>query len=277
MEIDSEHEREGTGEPGMIPSAEIRSYARTSGVPESTIERDYGQNWLLHSIYTIGLGLVLKGGTGIRKVYEPGYRFSDDLDFTLLDDLNTGELNELITTAVEHSKKESGIDFDEDVKVKENVNGFEGTVYFRILRTTGSPLKIKLDVTRKDREMIMLNIRKRKINHPYSDVLSNRIMVYQLEEIIAEKLRSLFERTRPRDMYDIWCLIEKLDKEIIKDIFLAKCRFKNVIPDIDSVYKRRDDFKNSWISSLNHQLKVLPNFDPTFDAVVNLIGEVIGK
>jgi predicted nucleotidyltransferase component of viral defense system len=30
------------------------------------------------------MNMALKGGTGIRKVYIENYRFSDDLDFTLL-------------------------------------------------------------------------------------------------------------------------------------------------------------------------------------------------
>ncbi|NJE13855.1 nucleotidyl transferase AbiEii/AbiGii toxin family protein [Thermococcus sp. LS2] len=29
---------------------------------------------------------------------------------------------------------------------------------------------------------------------------------YSLEEIFAEKLRSLFQRTRPRGLYDVWYL-----------------------------------------------------------------------
>jgi len=32
----------------MIPSREMKEKARGLGVPESTIERDYAQNWLLH-------------------------------------------------------------------------------------------------------------------------------------------------------------------------------------------------------------------------------------
>jgi len=30
----------------MIPSTEIRERAREYGVPETTVERDYAQNWL---------------------------------------------------------------------------------------------------------------------------------------------------------------------------------------------------------------------------------------
>ncbi|MCK4421542.1 nucleotidyl transferase AbiEii/AbiGii toxin family protein, partial [candidate division WOR-3 bacterium] len=66
----------------MIPAREIKEKARECGVPETTIERDYAQNWLLKHLSN--MNMVLKGGTGIRKVYIGNYRFSDDLDFTLL-------------------------------------------------------------------------------------------------------------------------------------------------------------------------------------------------
>ncbi len=51
----------------MIPEREIKEKVRASGVPLSTIERDYAQNWLLKNLSTINM--VLKGGTGIRKAY----------------------------------------------------------------------------------------------------------------------------------------------------------------------------------------------------------------
>lgn len=68
------------------------------GYPPSTIERDYAQNWLLASLSR--LPMALKGGTGIRKVYIENYRFSDDLDFTLLEAVNKDELQAAVQDAV---------------------------------------------------------------------------------------------------------------------------------------------------------------------------------
>ncbi len=41
--------------------------------------------------------LAFKGGTALKKIYAPDYRFSEDLDFTLLDDT----LNEGLAAATE--------------------------------------------------------------------------------------------------------------------------------------------------------------------------------
>lgn len=78
----------------MITELEIREFARKNGVPETTVERDYAQNWLLASLSKINM--ALKGGTGIRKIYIENYRFSDDLDFTLLEDLEAGKVKKIV-------------------------------------------------------------------------------------------------------------------------------------------------------------------------------------
>lgn len=115
----------------MIPRRELRRIAREQGVPETTIERDYAQNWLLKHLSSIDM--ALKGGTGIRKVYIADYRFSDDLDYTLLEETAPEVIEEDIKHAVQKAEEESGTEFHFD-SLNENINGFEGAIYFRILR-----------------------------------------------------------------------------------------------------------------------------------------------
>ena len=57
----------------MIRPQEIEEKSGQLGVPISAIERDYVQNWILKHLRAIDM--VLKGGTGIRKVYIENYRF----------------------------------------------------------------------------------------------------------------------------------------------------------------------------------------------------------
>ncbi|UCE73269.1 MAG: nucleotidyl transferase AbiEii/AbiGii toxin family protein [Methanomassiliicoccales archaeon] len=251
----------------MITIREIREVARTFGVPESTIERDYAQNWFLGTLFTFWDELILKGGTGIRKVYIEGYRFSDDLDFTILGDVDEKSVKDLISKVVVKTKEESGIDFDERISIKENINGFEGKVYFRLLRRIGTPIGIKLDFTKPDMEKVVLSPLKKRIIHPYSDDRGFDVMVYPLEEIMGEKIRSLFERTRPRDLYDVWYFCDKVNLDDVLEIFVKNCQFKDMKPDSYSFLKRKDDFKNAWENSLGHQLKELPDFDETYENV----------
>jgi len=250
----------------MITRREIREKAREFGVPVSTIERDYAQNWLLKPLSSVNM--VLKGGTGIRKAYIGDYRFSDDLDFTLLEMVVKEELEAVIEGSVKKVKEESGINFSEDIKFQENDNGFEIDVYFQIMQGGGSRTKIKIDITKSENEEILLPLNMKRIIHPYSDDLKVEVRVYSLEEIMAEKMRSLFQRTRPRDLYDVWCLYSKVDKRRILHIFWEKCGFKDIKINIKDFENRKKDFKEAWESSLRYQLRDLPEFKMVFSTVL---------
>ncbi len=248
----------------MIRANEIRETAREHGVPETTIEKDYCISWILNSLYQHPNSFALKGGTGIRKLYVSNYRFSEDLDFTILKNMDKAEIEENIRTSIRTAKQDSGIEFLDEIKFRQNVNGYKVDIYFRILRQTGNPLRIKLDLTKPERERMILPLQKMPILHHYSDNCSAIVLAYSIHEIIAEKIRSIFERTRPRDLYDLWFFTENFDIRQALEILPEKCEFKAVKTDIRSVMERKDDFSSAWVNSLGHQLKDLPDFDPVF-------------
>lgn len=80
----------------MIKPGEIQQKARAVGVRDQQIEKDYILSWILCGIAKheqLSKIIVFKGGTVLKKIYFEYYRFSEDLDFTLL---NVGISNEQI-------------------------------------------------------------------------------------------------------------------------------------------------------------------------------------
>ena len=59
--------------------------AGTRRIPEAVLERDYCIAWFLVGLSRSPLRNILafKGGTALKRCYFGGYRFSEDLDFTL--------------------------------------------------------------------------------------------------------------------------------------------------------------------------------------------------
>ena len=108
----------------------------------------------------------------------------------------------------------------------------------------------------------------REIIHPYSDDLAAKVRVYTLEEIMVEKIRSLFQRTRSRDLYDVWYLWNNINLIKVSQILSEEFRIKNVKLDIKDLKERKNDFGNAWESSLNHQVKNPPNFADVFSFVL---------
>src|ERR1700747_1128903 len=58
------------------------------GIPEAGLERDYCLAWFLVALSGTPLRdrLAFKGGTALKRCYFGDYRFSEDLDFTLIQD-----------------------------------------------------------------------------------------------------------------------------------------------------------------------------------------------
>ncbi len=251
----------------MIPEREIKEQAREFGVPTSTIERDYVQNWFLSALRPINM--AFKGGTGIRKVYIENYRFSDDLDFTLLEPVDADILRTAVIDAMVRVRDESGIQFEDEIGFRQTKNGFKATTRFRILhRGQTSPIKIDLDLTNSDSEQILLPVSDRPVFHHFSDGLETSVVSYALEEIMAEKIRSIFQRTRSRDLYDIGQLAD-----IVRSIVHRKCEYKGVTVDPALLREKQDQFAALWQVSLGHQIHDIPDFDSAFE---NVMGEIEG-
>lgn len=252
----------------MIRKSEIKEKARKHGVPLSTIQRDYAQDILLDSLFSVCTDMAFKGGTCIKKMYIENYRFSDDLDFTLLSDIDVKTLDEIIHDTVDLAKEKTMVEFSRDIKVETNPNGYLINTYFKDLTGGKNRIKIKMDVTESDKENIIFPFGSRMMIHQYQDALESEIITYSLEEIMAEKMRSLFQRTRPRDLYDVYQIWDRLDIDEVVDAFDKKCKFKKIEPNTQELESREDDFKKAWKNSLKNQLRELPDFQDVFSNVL---------
>ena len=90
----------------MIRPGEIQTKAREVGVRDQQIEKDYTISWILQGIAQheqLSNSIVFKGGTVLKKVYFEDYRFSEDLDFTLLDnDISNEQIFDWYTEVFEY-------------------------------------------------------------------------------------------------------------------------------------------------------------------------------
>ena len=162
--------------------------------------------------------------------------------------------------------REFGVSFDlfgmEQVRDVEGEEAFKAKLHYNGMSGKGV---INLDFT--FYEKVELPPKPRLIFHPYSDHFKVTIPVYQLEEIVAEKLRAILNvRTyhRGRDVYDLWYLSKHgdLNRETLKNIFEKKC---------DSKKKERKElnlislgylekFRANYQIQLENQLKDLPDY-----------------
>ena len=71
----------------MIPKAQLLLIAKHTGLQPTTVQKDYVIGWILRAIskHEFLSRWVFKGGTCLKKCFFETYRFSEDLDFSLLD------------------------------------------------------------------------------------------------------------------------------------------------------------------------------------------------
>jgi predicted nucleotidyltransferase component of viral defense system len=262
----------------VITRADIVERVREWGLTEQVVEKDYVLGWLLWGIATdptLGESWIFKGGTCLKKCYIETYRFSEDLDFTVLagGPHTPDDIRPLIDSVLARIYDVSGVDFSgrpPAMRARPDGLSTEGSVYYVGPRAqVASPARIKLDISAN--ETVVRPPVFRDIGHPYPDALPApaQVRCYSFEELFAEKLRAMAQRGRPRDLYDVINLFRRNDLRLYPNQIHAaladKCAVKNiVIPTADTIMtdQRRSELETDWLHMLGHQLPVLPPLGP---------------
>jgi predicted nucleotidyltransferase component of viral defense system len=203
----------------VIQRFDLDQRVREWGLAEHVVEKDFALGWLLSGIGAdpqLGRAWIFKGGTCLKKCFVETWRFSEDLDFTVVPGgpIAPDAVLPILRAILVRLRDASGIDFlAQEPRLKPLAAGeaAEGSVYYRGPRQTPSAARLKLDLTRL--EEIVLAPVERAIHHAYPDSLPGRatVLCYAFEELFAEKIRALADRLRPRDLYDVVNLLRNAD------------------------------------------------------------------
>lgn len=252
----------------MIKPGEIQKIAREVGVRDQQIEKDYVLSWILQGIAQhteLSKVIAFKGGTVLKKVYFKDYRFSEDLDFTLLNDEITNEqIFQWFHEIFEFIKEKANI----PLEIIDNNEHEDGGINFYIsyigpFEGLGAHKRVKVDISRS--EHLEFEPITQDVILCYTDLEEHKLLCYPLEEMLVEKLRSIMQRMQARDFYDIWYLIEihGMDVNFYLNEFKSKCESKGLkISDfLEKFEQRLPQYRGRWQKSMNEQIKDLPDFE----------------
>ena len=219
--------------------------------------------------------MIFKGGTSIRKAFIQDYRFSDDLDFTLSSDITQEEMTTIINNVKSDVRDEIGTIFEDATPFKDVASGWKIILHYASRLNPNLRIRLILDVTKPEFEVVITPIEIHKINHAFSDGCDVDLTTYSLSEVTAEKLRALCQRGWPRDLYDVYNLWPRIEKSNFRELFLKKCEFKDVEPTISQYNLNKERVQRAWTKSLEHQLKALPKFDEVFQGTRKILEELL--
>jgi len=243
-------------------------------LPVVTLEKDYILTWILIGISKTKTHkqLVFKGGTALKKFFFNNYRFSEDLDFTLLKNLSIEELEDILEKVYSIVQDESNIQLAFGNKEKHKNSYIFYINYTGPLGADITKRQIKLDFT-VDEKLIFSPIMRtlHREHKEYKDIPENiKLLIYPLKEIFIEKYISILDKARnePRDIYDLWYLVSK--EQLKYDLLAPKIKEKGKYKGIKNfdmlaiLNKKEKNYKTLWEKRLSDQLLNLPYFDEVY-------------
>lgn len=240
----------------MIDKRELLDKARDRNLTLGMVEKDYVLGWLLFGLTEIK-GLIFKGGTALSKIYFPMiWRLSEDLDFVFRGDFRV--IVDSLPNIFTKIKKTSGTGL---VLKAQHSNPDYLQLKIQYDAVLGKNW-IKIDVTREAPIDRVLN---HKLSQVYSDYPSFMVIVESIEEIGAEKIRSLVERKKCRDYYDVWQLLKlKLNKDKLRKLITRKFVYKGIeFKSLDEVFP--DDLleilEGYWQRELGRLINPVPEME----------------
>ena len=252
----------------MIPLEEINAAAARFEVSAETIEKDYAICWALNCIAASKLKdqIVFYGGTAIKRIHFEDHRFSEDIDLISEKDFKLADLAQMLSDSFALARKEANLNFEIDTN-KTISDDSRARMYMRYSgydEIVGAPKEIQLDLAH-GREMVG-ETENHKVIETYTDLKKKgRVLTVQtLNAILAVKLGLLMEgaRKEPRDVFDVWFLLNRLDQfdfslGRLKDAFKQKYAFYPSLSVLCPHLHNRS-YAERWEIRLKKQIARLP-------------------
>jgi len=261
------------------------------GIPWQVLERDYVLSWVLAGLTQVDAlrdTIVFKGGTALKKCYFGDYRFSEDLDFSGTAGVPVGAAMADAMQDVCHAATRL-LDVYAPVEItceryterEPHPRGQEAFVFrARLPWQRQAQTRVMVEVTVDER--VLKPPTRRPVIHGYDELLEASVLVYALEEIVAEKLRAILQhaakldergwsRSRARDYYDLWRILRKYGDDMELTGFASFLHEKCSVRDVS--FGGPDDFfqtamlayvEKTWEQWLG---PLVPNL-PTFETVI---------
>jgi len=244
----------------------IIKLAAKEKVPIGTIEKDYAVTSILFLISQFPKidKMVFKGGTALKKVHFNDFRFSEDIDFTCLEDVSE-ELYLFLDS------KKNSLDFTvTDIKRETTIgNSKKFTIKYNGFKNYPNNVRVDLSL----REKIQNESSDLKVLHNYSKIPPFSIISMAVEEIMAEKVRAVIYSGAPRHLHDLNYLFAKrisLNPELVR----TKISLYGEDFSIEKFRKSIEAMTKDWVRDLR---SLLPQDPPPFNEVSNNVLQKISE
>jgi len=240
----------------MITKTELGKTAEQKHLSLRNAEKDYLLELILFNLTDFRRILVFKGGTALYKFYNLN-RFSEDLDFDIagkqfnLDALTKRVLRGFELTGMQRTLLET-MEHSNEINIRFIVRGplYDGS--------KNSMSRVTLNLSRRERPTMMSN---KLLIASYAEIPSFEVTVLDTKEIVAEKIRCIMTREKPRDIYDLWFL-SKRETPIDLSLINKELKLYQLVFDKALFHEKLQQKRNMWTHDLKDLIiGTLPPFD----------------
>ena len=214
----------------MISRTGLTDIVKRTGLTLYQQEKDYLIKLFLYNYFKRYGSAVFKGGTCLRYLYGTD-RFSEDIDFniTISPSKFAAQVNKILKEINLVGIKNGFIKKEQFKDAYTAEIWFYGPLYKGTNQTQN---KFRIDAGK--RGGIIKEPQWELISSEYPETREHfLIQTMDEQELLAEKLKTLFERGKGRDLYDVWFLTKKGVK-INLDLFFKKGGEKSSLSKIPS-------------------------------------------
>lgn len=191
----------------MIPQADIINWSNFSpwSSPDQ-IEHDLVLSRVICELYSneaISNTLIFRGGTALHKLFfKQAGRFSEDLDFVQAKSEPIGVTIAAIRDCLDH--------WLGNPSWKQNQGRFTLNYRFTTELEPVISRKVKIEINTREHFSFQPHVKKRyHVLSPWFRGEST-VLTYSIEELLATKLRALYQRKKGRDLFDFWYAIQHI-------------------------------------------------------------------
>lgn len=198
---------------------------RDTGFGFDVLEKTYHLIRILQFIFSqsnLKNCLTLKGGTSINFAHLDMPRLSVDIDLNLTGVIADSEVEQVVEDIFYHIKN-GGSELGYQVE-----DAASSAIWRRKIlkyQTLRGPMDfVKVELDKIERVPLMSRVPKKTIN-PFPELGNISVYTYNLQELVAMKVKSLFDRGHPRDLYDLYKLSETIPEpaRLIDLVMIYSC------------------------------------------------------
>ena len=190
----------------MIPRAHITAWrAHAPWSTDAQVERDLIVSRAIVEVFSDPLlsgRVAFRGGTALHKLYlTPPVRYSEDIDLVQVEG---GPIGDIMTALRQRLDPWLG------APGRKQSEGRMAMIYrFDSEIPPVTPLRLKVEVNTREHFTVFGFSRKRfAVDSPWFQG-SAELLTYDGEELLATKLRALYQRRKGRDLYDLAAAVER--------------------------------------------------------------------